>query len=218
MGNIEIGNRIEFRRKQLNLTLDDIASEIGVAKSTVQRYEKGTIEKIKLPVIEAIARVLDVDPAWLCCKTDVMGTAPNKSIPSNILPMPNLVKKPRLGNIACGKPILAVEDAEEFDMVPEDIECDFTLRCKGDSMINARIFDGDTVYIRIQPEVENGEIAAVRIEDEATLKKVYYTPGSDRITLRACNPMYPDLVYDGESLNEIEILGKAVAFTSIIKY
>lgn len=218
MGNIEIGNRIEFRRKQLNLTLDDIASEIGVAKSTVQRYEKGTIEKIKLPVIEAIARVLDVDPAWLCCKTDFMGTAPNKSIPPNILPMPNLVKKPRLGNIACGKPILAVEDAEEFDMVPEDIECDFTLRCKGDSMINARIFDGDTVYIRIQPEVENGEIAAVRIGDEATLKKVYYTPCSDRITLRACNPMYPDFVYDGESLNEIEILGKAVAFTSIIKY
>lgn len=141
-----------------------------------------------------------------------------KLLPPNILPVPTLVKKPRLGNIACGKPILAVEDAEEFDMVPENIECDFTLRCKGDSMINARIFDGDIVYIRIQPEVENGEIAAVRIGDEATLKKVYYTPGSDRITLRACNPMYPDLVYDGETLNEIEILGKAVAFTSIIKY
>lgn len=82
MGNIEIGNRIEFRRKQLNLTLDDIASEIGVAKSTVQRYEKGTIEKIKLPVIEAIARVLDVDPAWICCKTDIMDSEENgKSTP-----------------------------------------------------------------------------------------------------------------------------------------
>lgn len=138
------------------------------------------------------------------------------SLPSNILPMPQFVKKPRLGTIACGKPILAVEDAEEFDMVPIDVKCDFTLRCKGDSMINARIFDGDIVYIRSQPEVENGEIAAVRIGDEATLKKVYFTPGSDRITLRACNPMYPDMEYEGDALNDIEILGKATAFTSII--
>jgi len=72
MDNLCIGLRIKARRKQLNLTLDDIASEIGVAKSTVQRYEKGTIEKVKLPVIEAIARVLRVDPAWICCKTDIM--------------------------------------------------------------------------------------------------------------------------------------------------
>ena len=84
-------------------------------------------------------------------------------------------------------------------------------------MINARIFDGDIVYIRSQPEVENGEIAAVRIGDEATLKKIYYTPSSDRITLRACNPMYPDMEYEGDKLDEIEVLGKAVAFTSTIR-
>lgn len=79
MGNPELGKRIEMRRKQLNLTLDDVASEIGVAKSTIQRYEKGAIDKIKLPVVEAIARVLDVDPAWICCKTDemrIMNTSP----------------------------------------------------------------------------------------------------------------------------------------------
>lgn len=144
--------------------------------------------------------------------------SPAASLPSNLLPLPALVRKPRLGTIACGKPILAVKEAEEFDFVPGDLECDFTLLCQGDSMINARIFDGDVVYIRQQPEVENGEIAAVRIGDEATLKKVYYTPGSHRITLRACNPLYPDLEYEGNSLNDIEILGKAVAFTSRLRY
>ena len=130
--------------------------------------------------------------------------------------MPKFVKKPRLGTIACGKPILAVEEAEEFDTVPEDIPCDFTLRCKGDSMINARIYDGDIVYIREQKEVENGEIAAVRIGDEATLKKVYYN--GQRIILRACNPLFPDIEYEGEDLNDITILGKAIAFTSVIRH
>lgn len=144
--------------------------------------------------------------------------SPAAPLPSNLLPPPALVRKPRLGTIACGKPILAVKEAEEFDFVPTDLECDFTLLCQGDSMINARIFDGDVVYIRQQPEVENGEIAAVRIGDEATLKKVYYIPGSHRITLRACNPLYPDLEYEGDSLNDIEILGKAVAFTSRLRY
>lgn len=84
-------------------------------------------------------------------------------------------------------------------------------------MINARIFDGDIVYVKESPEVENGQIAAVIVEDEATLKKVYYTPGSDRITLRACNPLYADMVYEGETLNQIRILGLAVAFTSTIR-
>ena len=90
MGNLELGKRIEMRRTQLNLTLDDIASEIGVAKSTVQRYEKGSIEKIKLPVIEAIARVLDVNPAWLCGKTETMAAKPTPA--SEGEPHVNIVK------------------------------------------------------------------------------------------------------------------------------
>jgi repressor LexA len=108
-----------------------------------------------------------------------------------------------------------VEEAEEFDEVPEWVECDFTLRCKGDSMINARIYDGDTVYIRSQPEVENGEIAAVLVDDEATLKRVMLYP--DKIVLEAANPMYEPLVYRGEEMNEVHIMGKAIAFTSMIR-
>lgn len=72
MDNKSIGLRIEWRRKNLGLTLEHVADEIGVAKSTVQRYEKGSIERIKLPVIEAIARTLDVNTDWLCCKSEDM--------------------------------------------------------------------------------------------------------------------------------------------------
>lgn len=215
MKNIEIGQRILLRRTQLGLTLDDVASEIGVAKSTIQRYEKGTIQKIKLPVIEAVARVLKVDPAWICCKTDNMDvTYTTRMDLDGVIPMPSTYKVPLIGTIACGKPILAVEEADELVEVPDFIHADFALRCKGDSMINARIFDGDVVYIRKQPEVENGQIAAVLIGDEATLKRV--TVYSDKIVLEAANPLYDPLVYRGEEMNRVEILGKAVGFTSLI--
>ena len=135
--------------------------------------------------------------------------------PSNLLPMPKFVQKPRLGTIACGRPILAVEEADQFDMVPENIQCYFTLKCKGDSMINARIYDGDIVYIRSQREVENGEIAAVRVGDEATLKRVYYN--GQRVILRACNPLYQDMEFEGEELDTVQVLGKAIAFTSMVQ-
>ena len=213
--NEEIGRRIETRRKSLGLTLDDVASSVGVTKSTIQRYEKGKITKLKLPVLEAIASSLTVDPAWLCYKTDRMAPITERKLPSNILPLPKTYRVPLIGTIACGKPILAVEEAEEFVDVTTFIDATFALRCKGDSMINARIFDGDIVYIRSQPEVENGEIAAVRIGEDATLKKVYYT--GSRVVLRACNPLFADQEYEGDQLDEIEILGKAVAFTSAIR-
>lgn len=123
---------------------------------------------------------------------------------------------PRLGAVACIETsCAAIEDADEFDDVPEEIDCDFTLLCKGDSMINARIYDGDIVYIRAQDTVENGEIAAVLIDDEATLKRVRIYP--DQIVLFPENPMYKPLVYRNEDMNSVRILGKAVAFTSRVR-
>lgn len=205
---------LKQRRKELGLTLLQIADAVGVTEATVQRWESGNIKSVRHAKIAKLAEVLKVSPATLMGWED--NPEASRPLPSNILPIPKFVKKPRLGTIACGKPILAVEEAEEFDIVPEDIPCDFTLRCKGDSMINARIYDGDIVYIRKQKEVENGEIAAVRIGDEATLKKVYYN--GQRIILRACNPLFPDMEYEGEALNDITILGKAIAFTSVIKH
>ena len=205
------GQRMRERRKEIGLSAEKVAEMLHLSPATIYRYENGDIEKVPGDFLSPIAKVLNTTPAYLMGWDD----AP---LPSNLLPLPKMVKKPRLGTIACGKPILAVEDAEEFDSVPIDVDCDFTLKCKGDSIINARIFDGDIVYIRKQPEVELGQIAAVRIGDEATLKKVYYTPGSGRMILRACNPLYGDLTYEGEELNQVEIMGLAVGFFSLVRH
>ena len=118
---------------------------------------------------------------------------------------------PLIGAIACGEPITAEQNIEKLVDVPEYIRCDFSLTCHGDSMVDAGIHDKDVVYIRIQPEVENGEIAAVRIDGEATLKRVYYNPGM--LTLMPANPAYAPMVYTGSQLEEVHIEGKAVGWT-----
>lgn len=249
MNNIDLGRRIKQRRTDLGLTQGDIAAEVGVAISTIQRYETGSIERVKLPVIEAIARALHVNPDWLVGKTpdmidyddgDLLASIPlnyieacdgdaqrayklyravekenlETPLPDNVIPAPATYKVPLLGTIACGEPILASENIENQVEIPEHIHADFALRCKGDSMINARIHDGDIVYIRQQPEVNNGEIAAVLIGEEATLKRVYVH--DDHIVLQPENPAYAPLVYFGDSMSDVRILGKAVGFTSVL--
>jgi len=213
---MKIGERIKQRREELGIGQTQLASLIGSSKQNLYKYENSIITNIPAEKVEAIAAALHTTPAYLMGWVD-SPLLTEQTVPDNILPMPKMKRIPLIGTIACGSPILAVENGGESVYLPEHIDADFSLRCKGDSMINARIFDGDIVYIKKQPMVENGEIAAVIIEDEATLKKVYYTPGSDRITLRACNPMYSDMEYSGETLNHIQILGKAVAFTSIVR-
>ena len=136
---------------------------------------------------------------------------PQRSVPPGFEPLPKMVKRPLIGNIACGDPITAEQNIADYVDVPEDVRCDFCLRCKGDSMIGAGIHDEDVVYIRIQPEVENGEIAAVRIDDEATLKRVYLHP--DYIELRPENPAYESIIRRREDMNDVQIEGKAVGYT-----
>ncbi len=208
-----LGKRIKEARMSCNYTLDDLASAIGLNKSTVSRYERGEIEKPKLPVIESIANELGVNAAWL------IGKSNDRTIPlplaKNIIPMPEMRKIPLLGAIACGDPILATENIEDIIDLPKHIAADFALTCKGDSMINARIFDGDTVYIRQQAVVENGQIAAVLIDGEATLKRVRLY--EDHISLEPENPQYRPIVLWGEEMNTVRILGKAIAFTSAVR-
>lgn len=207
MTNEEIGKRIEDRRRELEYTLDFIAAKIGVAKSTIQRYEKGQIQKIKLPVIESIAGVLHVNPNWIIGNTDDP-TPQNNSSPY-ILPLPKMKKWKVLGGTACGEPIFRELD-DEAVMAPANIDADFVFRCIGDSMINARIFDGDIVFVKSGP-VENGQIGVVRIGEEYTLKRIYRGP--DYLELRAENPMYPAKIIRGEQENA-EIVGRAVQFLS----
>ena len=230
--NIEIGKRIKQRREELGMTQEELGKELWLNKSTIQRYEAGRIAKIKLPVIHAMAKQLRVDPDWLVLKSDDMGDfnwkhewysdltdkeAPSISLSDydNIRPI-QLKRFPMLGEIACGEPIFAEEDREHYIMADMDIKADFCLTAKGDSMINARIYDGDVVFIRQTDMVENGEIAAVIIDNEATLKRVYYDRESNFLQLVAENPKYKPLVYRDEQLDEVHILGKAVYFMSAL--
>lgn len=207
---MDIGLRIKKRRLEKGLSQDEVAEKINTTKQTIYKYETGIITNIPASKIESLANVLDTTPAYLMGWTD--STDFDISSIPGINPLPKMVKKPRLGTIACGEPILAVENIEDYDDVPDDIKCDFTLICKGDSMINARINDGDIVYIRKQEQVDNGEIAAVLIDNEATLKRVYVY--SNKVVLQPENPKYEPFVYVGEEMNEIRIIGKAVGFTS----
>ena len=211
-----IGSRIRQRREQLGLRQEDLGDRLSLNKSTINRYESGEVQKIKIPVLQALARILDVDPNWLALKTDDMGFFPESVFSySDVVPIPNMAKVPLLGNIACGEPILAAENLDGFVNAPENIGADFALTCKGDSMIGARIMDGDIVLIRQQPDVDDGEVAAVLIDNEATLKRVHKKAGC--LILNPANPAYEPIVITGEELAEVRILGKAVYFISQVK-
>ena len=196
------------RRKEIGLSAESVAEYLGISPATVYRYENGDIENLPGSRLEPLAAVLHTTPAYL------MGWEDNP-LPSNVILMPEMNKVPLLGRIACGAPILAEEHIEEMIDVPKRIMADFALLCKGDSMINARIFDGDIVYIHQQDMVENGEIAAVLIDGEATLKRVRLF--DDHISLEPENPQFRPIVLWEEEMNTVRILGKAVAFTSVIR-
>lgn len=201
-----IAERIKRRREQLGLSQEDLARKLGYrSRSSITKIEK---EASGLPQqkIAAIAKALDTTPGYIMGWED----APALNLPPVFRPV-KLRKVPMLGNVACGEPILAVEEKEVFVFADADIKADFCLTAKGDSMINARIFNGDTVFIKAMPEVENGDIAAVIIGDEATLKRVYYYPEENKIALVPENPLYKVQYYQGKTLDQIRIVGKAVA-------
>lgn len=191
----------------------ELATLSGISKYSISHYLKGDWEG-KQDAVYELARVLDVSEAWLMGydvpperKTVAKG-AP--AIPPGFIPLPKMKKVPLIGAIACGDPITALQNREGEVDAPEDMRCDFALKCHGDSMTGAGIHDGDTVFIRIQPEVENGEIAAVRIGEEATLKRVYLHP--DYIELRSENSAFESIIRRKEDMNDVQIEGKAVGW------
>lgn len=195
------------------MTLEELAKAVNTSRQQIHRYETGIIQNIPTEMVEKLAAALCVDPAYLMGWEE--SSSPNPYGIPGIEPLPEMVEIPLLGTIACGTPLLAVENIDEHIQAPKTFHASFALRCKGDSMVNARIHDGDVVYIRQQPDVENGQIAAVLIDNEATLKRVYKQDGL--VTLAPENPQYPPLVYVGEDINNMRILGLAVGFSSAIE-
>lgn len=185
---------------------------IKLAKNDLSQYVNGKVEpgQEKLSIL---GMALNVSEAWLMgydvSRARDTGT-PSKNhtpIPTGFSPMPETELVPRIGRIACGDPITAEENVEDQDEVLKSWHADFTLVCCGDSMV-PKIEDGDVVAIRSQPTVENGEIAAVRIGDEATLKRVFLH--SDYIELRPLNPEYDSIIRRREEMSDIRIEGLAV--------
>lgn len=217
-----IYEKIRYLREKQGLSQQNLADKLGYkSRSTINKIELGLRDLSQSKVV-AFAEALGVTPAYLMGWSDDESSNKNDTIDifsiDGIIPMPKMKKVPRLGTIACGEPILAEENIETDDFIPADIKCDFTLLCKGDSMVNARINDGDVVYIRQQDDINNGEIAVCLVQDDfetdATLKRYYRY--DDKIILQAENPNYPPFVYVNEEMNKVRIIGKAVGFTSKI--
>ena len=226
----KFNERLKLLRRESGLSQQDFAKRLGTSKSSINMYERGEREP-GLETLEAIADYFNVDMDYLLGKSEHRSKSAwlegiDKSVDLDILrsqvKFENLFpietrKFPLLGNIACGEPIMANEEVGLYVEAGANIQADFCLKASGDSMIGARIHDGDIVFIRKQPLVEDGEIAAVIIDDEATLKRVYYDQEAGVLQLFAENPQYKTMRFSGEELEHIRIIGKAVAFQSDIK-
>lgn len=198
----KFGSRVREARLNKGWSQQELAEQIGTSKSMISGYETGKNDPAQ-SVVMKLAEKLGVTINWL------MGFEDDSLISSkytNIITMPKLNKKvPLLGTIAAGIPILADENVEMYVELDRTFEADFCLRVRGDSMVNANINDGDIVFIRKQSDVDDGQIAAVLIDEEATLKRVYKIGGV--VQLRAENPKFAPITLNGEQ--NVIILGKA---------
>lgn len=205
---MSIAENIKKIRLEHGLSQAELGKIAGVSDKAVSTWELG----IKVPRMGAVEKMANYFGIAKSAIVDDVPAAPTpRPIPKGFEPMPKMRKVPLIGSIACGTPITAEQNIEKLVEVPENIRCDFSLTCHGDSMVDAGIHDKDVVYIRIQPEVENGQIAAVRIGEEATLKRVYYD--GTTLTLMPANAAYAPMVYTGVQLEDVQIEGKAVGWT-----
>ena len=209
-----MANRIKDLRKSLNLTQTDLANKLNVKQNTISNWESERTEIDKTSIL-FMCEYFNVTSDYLLGRDEQPTQSIFDTYP-NIRPVARR-RVPMLGEIACGKPIYTNEDRESYVEVGTDLNVDFCLTARGDSMIGARIRSGDIVFCRAQDMVNNGEIAAVIIGDEATLKRVYYYPEQKKLVLQAENPKYEPFVYVNDELDQIRILGKAVAFQSDIE-
>lgn len=214
---IYFSNNLKKIMQEQNLTQNNLVEklkELGIdtQQSTISYWLNKNPEKVRIPStkkINALCQILK------CQISDLLLEAnPAKPHPSFL----EVAKKrfPVLGEVAAGKPIFMNEDRDCFVMADAEINADYCLIARGDSMIGLGIKNGDLVFIKTQDMVRNEEIAVVAIDDEATLKRFFYDKLNEKITLKSENPNYDDLVYQGEQLEHIKVLGKAIFYQSMI--
>lgn len=213
-----MGEYIKQLRREHGWTMEELGKKVGVNRAAVQKWENGTVENIKRSTIKELSRVFGVSPCDLMCWDEVEPPAEQDPIISAAIksgqlhPNPEYQAYPMYGAIACGQPIFSDDNVEDMPLLPRVRTADFVLRCQGDSMIDANIFDGDYVYIHRQPDVDNGTIAAVAIDGEITLKRVIRQQGC--VLLQPCNNRYAAALYTPDNCDDIHIVGKAVGVYS----
>ena len=216
----KIAERLKTALEIRDISQSELSRKTGIGKSSISTYLTGEYEP-KQKNIYKMALALNVNEAWLMGadvpmeRQDTAASHIQNPIAANITPLPAMKEWQVLGATACGKP-LHRELLDETILAPADIKADIVFRCVGDSMINARIFDGDAVFIHLQPEVENGQIAVARVGDEYTLKRIYVF--EDYVELRAENPTVKPIILRGPELDpdNYEVVGLAVAFLSTV--
>ena len=201
--NQRIGRILREKRESLGLSQQQVADYAKVTKSAVSRWENGEVSNMGRSKIQSVSEILRISPVSI-----VLGEDPEQN---SIVPY-KTKKVPLLGEIAAGEPIYANEQHTVYIEIDENINVDFCLKVKGDSKIEARINDGDVVFVKEQSCVDNGEIAAVLIDEEVTLKRFY--KDGDLVMLKPENSKYRPLMYTEKDFKDIRVLGKAVFFQS----
>ena len=205
---MSVGSRIRDRRVALGLSVDEVASKLGKNRSTVYRYESDYIENLPISILGPLSEVLETSPTYL------MGWLDGED--EDVRHIGHSLRFKIINDTAAGgKPVPNDDSHVEYITFPDDIDASHCVRCKGDSML-PKYQDGDLVFIRVQPMVENGQVAAVKVPAgdgryATTLKMVYYKPEASRLVLRPINPIYDDLVYEGDKLDGVQIVGPAVS-------
>lgn len=222
-----LSKNIRYLRLKAGMSQDELASRLNYKSyTTIQKWETGVSEP-PLKTLDKLATIFNVDIDDLAKRDLTKGLILTAPYGAAVDGMHGMVKYgispittkhlPLLGEVACGEPIFASEDRKSYVEVGTDVKADFCLRAKGDSMIGARIHDGDIVFVQQSSIVDNGDIAVVIVGDEATLKRFYLNRESEQLVLQAENPNYPPLVYTGEQMSNIRVLGRAIAFQSDIR-
>lgn len=206
-----IGENIKLLREKYGLSQKELGLIAGVSDKAVSTWEQG-LKEPRMGAIQKIADHFGLQKSNIIEENGL--TLKMLSIHTALQPA-KYRKFKVLGNIACGQPIEAVQEPEEYIETELNVHADYVLHCQGDSMINARIFDGDYVFIKEQPVVENGEIAAVCMDGTVTLKRFFKY--DTYIELKAENPMYPPIIIHPNDFNSIQIIGKAVACQFFVK-
>ena len=204
------GQRLKDLRTASNMSQSDLANRIGTTKQAISHYENDK-RRPDYEILADFSKIFHVTADYLLGKVDDF-----IPIYENTAPL-QTKRFPVLGSIACGEPVFMNEERNLYVEADSSIRADFVLYARGDSMKDARILDGDIVFIRSQPTVENGQIAAIAVGDEATLKRFIAYPDKNMVILRAANSAYNDMIYIGSEIADIHILGLAVAFQSDIK-